>query len=614
VILLALLVWGAALAGRAAPEPLLAPASPVHPSIQALLDRADREPADRALATRSAARVAAPNRPGPGAQTIHLRTDPLPAGMVIPGDPVKRAVTSFEIHGELPPDGDGQGSITLDESGLSFNEFGDATKVDVKTALPIPVVYRRIRLEKPMESPNSSRSRPPQLRLQPGEERRLYELVFADGSLPRQLQLVINGATGGPHRLLISRSPIPPQAGSRDTLATIMELHGRPVVQDPLGDAPLRSPLHLATLYWAPPGRLCRLTVRGIPDGPATLELDRNHLGFDVFGDVMRSTLVDYGSVKATLKRFETPDPAGKGRQLFEVMPIDRKLEERYFVVVSPTERGPHRLLIRQGEALRQLLALHDPERRYHLEMQPQLEQTARQERQAIADLRRAIGYRFRFHVEAGAVVGLSVYGGNSAERLDPMLKQLRHLRHLTFSGVPLGSSGLASLRHLTGLEQLSFSDAPIQDAGLASIRDLPQLQGLWFNRCPGITDQGVAHVRGLKNLKFLGLNREDYSELGEKRITDAGLEHLRRLTGLETLELHGQQITDAGLERLKNLSRLQQLSLSGEGITDAGLKHLEGLQQLRNLHLFQTRVTPAGIAALKARLPMLVRGDQEGF
>ena len=44
--------------------------------------------------------------------------------------------------------------------------------------------------------------------------------------------------------------------------------------------------------------------------------------------------------------------------------------------------------------------------------------------------------------------------------------------------------------------------------------------------------------------------------------------------------------MTDAGLEHLKGLTQLQSLCLGNTKVTDAGLEHLKGLTQLQSLHL----------------------------
>jgi hypothetical protein len=57
--------------------------------------------------------------------------------------------------------------------------------------------------------------------------------------------------------------------------------------------------------------------------------------------------------------------------------------------------------------------------------------------------------------------------------------------------------------------------------------------------------------------------------------VTDAGLEHLKRLPQLQTLILLDTKVTDTGLERLNGLTQLRVLDLNGAQITDAGVKRL---------------------------------------
>ena len=62
--------------------------------------------------------------------------------------------------------------------------------------------------------------------------------------------------------------------------------------------------------------------------------------------------------------------------------------------------------------------------------------------------------------------------------------------------------------------------------------------------------------------------------------------------------------MTDAGLEHLKGLSNLRSLDLSNTGVTDAGLEHLKGLKSLRSLDLRHTKVSDEGVSRLQEALP----------
>jgi hypothetical protein len=53
-------------------------------------------------------------------------------------------------------------------------------------------------------------------------------------------------------------------------------------------------------------------------------------------------------------------------------------------------------------------------------------------------------------------------------------------------------------------------------------------------------------------------------------------LEHVKKLSGLQWLNLDGTQVTDAGLEHLKGLTSLESLLLRGTQVTDAGVAELQ--------------------------------------
>jgi hypothetical protein len=116
-------------------------------------------------------------------------------------------------------------------------------------------------------------------------------------------------------------------------------------------------------------------------------------------------------------------------------------------------------------------------------------------------------------------------------------------------------------------------------------------------------TDAELEHLKGMTQLQKLDLHGT--------QVTDAGLEHLEGMTKLQALWLHETKVSDAGLEYLKGMTQLQVLTLSGTKVTDAGLVHLEGLTQLEALLLIDTHVTHEGLKRLSRALPkcMIVRG-----
>src|SRR5207245_1935609 len=168
-----------------------------------------------------AARAAETFNPLPRAdEVVELRTDSMVSPLYMEGDRAQRAITAFAICGQISADGNGKGTVTFDESTWSFNSFGDAVKITAKTGEPCPVSFRLTK------------------RAGKGNQRRAYEIVFDDGSFPKQLHLVLADETNTPHRLLIHarNKKNPAWEVQKDH---ILELHGRPEVKDALADTPL---------------------------------------------------------------------------------------------------------------------------------------------------------------------------------------------------------------------------------------------------------------------------------------------------------------------------------------------------------------------------------------
>jgi uncharacterized membrane protein len=88
----------------------------------------------------------------------------------------------------------------------------------------------------------------------------------------------------------------------------------------------------------------------------------------------------------------------------------------------------------------------------------------------------------------------------------------------------------------------------------------------LWLHLADrDITDQGIAHISGFKNLRRL--------DLRHSKMTDASAAVIGRLTSLEYLNLVGTQISDMGLAQWKDLGALKQLYCWETNITPTGLE-----------------------------------------
>ena len=110
------------------------------------------------------------------------------------------------------------------------------------------------------------------------------------------------------------------------------------------------------------------------------------------------------------------------------------------------------------------------------------------------------------------------------------------------------------------------------------------------------VTDAGLQHLKDAPGLEILNLT--------ETKISDAGLEVFQHMPNLKELRLDNLNIHDDGLKFLGGLTKLRWLSLCGQ-ITDAGLEHLKGLTGLKSLLLNACdKITKQGAAKLKAALP----------
>ncbi len=79
-----------------------------------------------------------------------------------------------------------------------------------------------------------------------------------------------------------------------------------------------------------------------------------------------------------------------------------------------------------------------------------------------------------------------------------------------------------------------------------------------------------------LSPLTGLAANALQYLQLSGTRVANAGLEHLKHLTGLRVLWLYDTRISDAGLPLLQGLSSLRVLNLRSTLVSKGGIRQLQ--------------------------------------
>ncbi len=236
---------------------------------------------------------------------IDLRSDDLATPLVLTHDGVQKAITCLEIRGTLPGKGDGEGTITLHEDRLRFNDFGDVTERLAKSAQTCTVVFRHVRLR----DYTNDRDRwlgYPWLKRR-GDKRRLYYIECAQ-AFARPLRLVFS--TGHlPHRLLVQpEDKLAPEL----VPGRILDLHGVPEVKNPLPNAPLGANMRLTGItpfHERPLDDLRRVYIFHTPNGAGRLDFDPNHLEFDLLGNVIGSTLMAGPELPVKFNRMDVADP-----------------------------------------------------------------------------------------------------------------------------------------------------------------------------------------------------------------------------------------------------------------------------------------------------------------
>jgi Leucine-rich repeat (LRR) protein len=176
---------------------------------------------------------------------------------------------------------------------------------------------------------------------------------------------------------------------------------------------------------------------------------------------------------------------------------------------------------------------------------------------------------------------------------------------------------GLAHLTKMRSLKKLEISSSQVTDRGLSYLKQIKTLERIDLpQRNQRITDIGLAHLAELPNLRHLEVSRSHYVDpkRNKEYYTDKGLEALTRCRNLEELSIGSIGVTNAGMEHIAKLTNLTKLNLFGcDNVTDAGLAKLIALKSLKNLGITHSDVSIAGLNKLKP-MPNLTNLRVSGF
>src|SRR5688500_3641875 len=151
-------------------------------------------------------------------------------------------------------------------------------------------------------------------------------------------------------------------------------------------------------------------------------------------------------------------------------------------------------------------------------------------------------------------------------------------------------SYALCLVASATAAEVIPAGDAQwIEDAGGAVIRDASgKITGVDL-RASWVTDTDLRKLLQLPDLTHL--------DLSLTRITDQGMQELKRLTGIVDLTLHfAELVTDEGLAAIKDWKKLKRLNVHGTKISDTTLDHIAGITTLEYVNVGSAMVTDVGL------------------
>ncbi|HUG71110.1 MAG TPA: protein kinase [Pirellulaceae bacterium] len=175
-----------------------------------------------------------------------------------------------------------------------------------------------------------------------------------------------------------------------------------------------------------------------------------------------------------------------------------------------------------------------------------------------------------------------------------------------------VSDAGLAHFRGCKNLVELDLRQTQVTDAGLAHVKECKQITSLDLGGTQ-VSDAGLAHFQGCKNLTYLYLDNKKVSDaglahfkdckklkslhLGYTSVSDAGLVHFQDCKNLTSVDLRNTKVSDAGLANFRDCRNLTTLQLYGPQVTDAGLAHFMDCKNLAYLDLYSTLVSDAGLA-----------------
>jgi hypothetical protein len=149
----------------------------------------------------------------------------------------------------------------------------------------------------------------------------------------------------------------------------------------------------------------------------------------------------------------------------------------------------------------------------------------------------------------------------------------------------------------INDLEDLIIMHTTAQDAWLEPLGKMTSLKSLRIINQAKLTDAGLAHLAGLKQLEY-------FSYIGTN-MTGAPFKDFKGWTNLKRSSYRGSKMSDAGLTALcEAFPNLEVLVLAHGQFTDDAVAHVAKLKKLTGLEIGSPKATPQSLKSIVA-LPL---------
>jgi len=185
-------------------------------------------------------------------------------------------------------------------------------------------------------------------------------------------------------------------------------------------------------------------------------------------------------------------------------------------------------------------------------------------------------------------------------------LRKLTKLRQLTLN-FPVTDGDLESLERLGRLESLYIGGSEFSEKGLLHLRKLPRLKNLQLRHSIPVNAEMMAQIGKISSLESLTVRGIGIDV--KKRVVE-GAAHLKGLKNLKWLDLANTTFSDKDAVAFRDLPSLQTLVLNNTKLTVNGLTEISKLPALTTLVAGPFRAKEAELHAALKDSPSLARLD----